>query len=190
MAELFLVTGGSRSGKSSFALQTATSYQDPRTFIATCPVLDEEMAQRVERHQCERQGKGWHTIEETINLAQTVDTVGRGTILIDCLTLWMNNLMYDAEQQDTTFNEEDAETASRQLVEALERFQGRAVVVTTEVGFGITPEHELARRFRDNAGRCNQVLAAAASHAVCMVSGLPMVLKENGTVPSHSANFF
>jgi adenosylcobinamide kinase/adenosylcobinamide-phosphate guanylyltransferase len=179
MAEIILVTGGSRSGKSSWALARAEEIPGPRLYLATCPVIDPEMDERVRKHQEERRGKGWETIEETIDLAGVIRRHGDGrTILVDCLTLWINNLMFEREKQGGALTEEDITEYCRDIATTCRKISGSVFFVTNEVGMGIVPDNETARRFRDIAGRCNQQMAGTADRVILLVSGIPLHIKE------------
>ncbi|WP_417914438.1 bifunctional adenosylcobinamide kinase/adenosylcobinamide-phosphate guanylyltransferase [Candidatus Electronema sp. JM] len=172
------VTGGSRSGKSAFAQQIAEGLDAPRLFIATCPRLDAEMDERILRHQRERTGRDWETLEEPLRLAEQLNSVPAGTVvLIDCLTLWISNLMHEAAQAGKELGEEQTAVLAAQLHAAARRHQGRTVIVSGEVGMGLVPDNPLARRFRDLAGRCNQVVAAGADEVFFVCCGLPLRIK-------------
>jgi adenosylcobinamide kinase/adenosylcobinamide-phosphate guanylyltransferase len=178
MSILTLVTGGSRSGKSAFAQQLAEQDNAPRLFIATCPNIDSETESRVSRHRREREGRNWQTAEEPILLAEQLSRVPAGTnILIDCLTLWVSNLMYAAEQRGGVIDEEQIAELAAQLGAAARRHQGRVMMVTNEVGLGIVPDNPAARRFRDLAGRCNQIMAAAADEVFLVCCGISVRIK-------------
>jgi adenosylcobinamide kinase / adenosylcobinamide-phosphate guanylyltransferase len=175
LAEIILVTGGCRSGKSSYALRLAESQTGRRLFIATCPVLDEEMNYRIERHKAERAIGGWSTLEEETNLAGAI----RGArdfdcILVDCLTLWINNLMYHANNE---MNEDEMKEQTLDIIEACNEHSGRIIFVSNEVGFGIVPEHPEVRRYRDLVGRANQTLGTASSRLILVVCGVPVNIK-------------
>ncbi len=178
MNSLILVTGGSRSGKSAFAQQLAEQGDARRLFIATCPNIDQETDSRIARHRREREGRGWQTMEEPLRLAERLDDIPAGTsVLIDCLTLWVSNLLYEAEQQGKSVSEERMTELALQLAAAARRHQGQVVLVTNEVGLGIVPENAAARQFRDLAGRCNQIIAAAADEVTLVCCGIPLRLK-------------
>jgi adenosylcobinamide kinase / adenosylcobinamide-phosphate guanylyltransferase len=177
MSRIVLITGGSRSGKSAYALRLGESLEGPRAFVATSPVTDAEMAQRIERHRKERAADLWVTIEETVNLPEVIrNAKGVRVILVDCLTLWISNLMYEADEQGRGFTEDDASGRCEDLVRACECVDGTVIFVTNEVGFGIVPDNPSARRYRDLIGRCNQVIAGYADQVTLVVCGLPLVL--------------
>jgi adenosylcobinamide kinase/adenosylcobinamide-phosphate guanylyltransferase len=182
MAEIHLITGGSRSGKSAFAQKAAESLPGPRAYVATCPITDPEMAARVKQHRQARSAAEWKTIEETVDLAGAIRrAVTYRVLLVDCLTLWSNNLLFKAERRGEIFTEEAMAECCREVIDACKAHPGVVVFVTNEVGMGIVPENEAARRFRDCAGRCNQLIAAVAGTVILVVSGIPLVLK--GAMP-------
>lgn len=177
-----LVLGGARSGKSSHAEQLVESTGGDCLYIATAvgqAERDEEMATRIAEHKA-RRGEAWQTIEEPLDLAEVLCREARADrpILVDCLTLWLSNLM--AAERDI-----DAEIAGLVKVlsgkagvgQAESRLAGPVVFVSNEVGHGIVPMHPLARDFRDHAGRLHQAVAAVADSVVFMVAGLPMTVK-------------
>lgn len=178
MTELILITGGARSGKSSYALELAEKKSDTRIFIATCPSIDREMADRVRRHKKERQGRGWQTIEEEIELAKLFPEKVRGTgvVLIDCVTLWVNNILF-------TYGEEKVDDfVIKDLclgwLEAIDGFAGTVICVTNEVGLGVVPENRLARKYRDLVGTCNQLIGQRADELVLVSCGVPLTIKK------------
>ncbi len=178
MASIILITGGCRSGKSAFAQRLAEGLPDARVYLATAPVLDAEMAQRIARHQADRKTAGWKTIEETIDVPGILTRMpDQRTILVDCLTLWINNLMYAAEQQGSEITEDDITGSCRDIIAACRNRKGTMIFVSNEVGMGIVPDNPPSRLFRDLAGRCNQVMADASEAVIFMVSGLPLYLK-------------
>jgi adenosylcobinamide kinase / adenosylcobinamide-phosphate guanylyltransferase len=173
-----MITGGSRSGKSSYAQEKAEEMGGPLLYVATCPAIDEEMEERIRRHREARAAKGWETVEEAIDLAGVLLKNGEGkTVLVDCLTLWINNLMYAAQKRKESFTEENIVVHCRNLILACRKISGTVIIVTNEVGMGIVPDNETARRYRDIAGRCNQEIAKAANEVVLLVSGMPLILK-------------
>ena len=177
MSRIIFITGGARSGKSAFAERLAAELPAPRGYLATAQTLDAEMEERV-RHHRERRGEDWRTVEEPLLLEQiTAGLDGAyGVLLVDCFTLWVSNLLfhYGEEVADT---EERILNDCRSLAARLQSMTTPVILVSNEVGLGIVPENRLARRFRDIAGRVNQVLAAAADEAWLVVSGIPMRLK-------------
>ena len=173
MSRIILITGGCRSGKSRHALELAREIQPKsKIFIATCIPRDEEMRQRVRRHQAERD-PSWETIEAPVSIAQIISQNHSRCelMLIDCLTLWTNNLLMAQEDLDVI------ETRVRKLVKALERSACTVILVSNEVGAGIVPENRLARLFRDAAGIVNQRVAACADKVIWMVAGIPVIVK-------------
>lgn len=178
MSSSILITGGSRSGKSSFALQMAERCNVPRYFLATCPYTDSEINERILRHQKEREGRGWHTVEETLFLGEQITRCPKdSTILIDCLTLWINNLMYDAEEKNEQFTEDHLAELVNELGHTAKMHDGTVIMVTNEVGLGVVPGNTMARVYRDLVGRCNQILAAQADQVFLVSCGLSLQLK-------------
>ncbi len=161
---LTLVLGGARSGKSRYA--EALLPAPPRIYIATAQAFDGEMRARIAEHRARREA-GWQTVEAPLELATALDV--EAPVLVDCLTLWLSNLMLQGH---------DVEQAAAGLLAALGRRTAPTVLVSNEVGLGIVPDNALARRFRDEAGRLHQTLAGLAGRVVFMVAGLPMTLKE------------
>lgn len=173
MKRITLVIGGCKSGKSRHALDAAnreTAAQ--RIFIATAEPFDDEMKARIARHRNER-GNDWHTVEAPINLAAAIKANGRpdSVILVDCLTLWLNNLLMDPQ------SEKDIEGRIVELIETLSSLESTIYLVSNEVGAGIVPENKLARRFRDLAGIANQAVASSADEVVWMVAGVAAQIK-------------
>ena len=164
-----MVLGGARSGKSAYAEALAASHQGEKFYIATAETTDAEMAGRIKHHQV-RRGSSWRTFEAPLDLVAMLrasDAPDR-FILIDCITVWINNLM---------FHQRAIETEIATLCEAISTVRGHVVIVSNEVGSGIVPDNALARAFRDEAGRANQRLAAAADEVILVVAGLPLMLK-------------
>jgi adenosylcobinamide kinase/adenosylcobinamide-phosphate guanylyltransferase len=164
-----LVLGGARSGKSSFSERLVGESGLERHYIATGRAWDEEMRERIARHREDR-GTGWVTHEEPVALADRIAAVARAdrAVLVDCLTLWLTNLML--EERDIA-----AEFAG--LLAAVKAAPGRLVLVSNEVGLGIVPENRMAREFRDHAGRLHQQVAAIASEVYLVAAGLPLKMK-------------
>ena len=170
-AKLVFVTGGTRSGKSRYAQQTAESFRGDLVYIATAEARDEEMRQRIDAHQADR-GERWSTLEEPLDLAGAIDSAASyGGALVDCLTLWASNLM-EAHGGD----ENTLERRIAALEESLRKRRTNIVVVTNEVGMGIVPMNAAARSYRDLAGLINQRVAALADEAYFIVSGRPLRL--------------
>jgi adenosyl cobinamide kinase/adenosyl cobinamide phosphate guanylyltransferase len=166
---LTLVLGGARSGKSRFAESLITRQPPPWIYVATAEKRDAEMAERIAVHQA-RRGAGWSTLEAPRDLAEVIEANRPTPMLVDCLTLWLSNLMLaDADI--------DQETA--RLEQALAQRGAPVALVANEVGWGIVPENALARRFRDLQGILNQRIAAQADRVVLMVAGLPLYVKES-----------
>jgi len=173
MSRITLFTGGGRSGKSRQAMDRALGYSAPRAFIATAEPLDEEMRERIARHRRERGGT-FETIEEPVDLAGALRRVRPGTTvaLVDCLTVWLGNVMHRRGEAAREYPEIAAFTA------ALRSAPCDVIVVTNEVGMGIIPtENALSRVFRDQAGWLNQAVAEIADEVVLVVSGIPVVIK-------------
>lgn len=167
------ILGGARSGKTRRALDLCEARaRDGLTpvYVATAEAFDAEMAERIARHRAER-GPHWRTVEAPLALPRAIGDESRPEriLLVDCLTLWLSNLMQA---------ECDIEMETDGLTAALHDAAGPVVVVSNEVGLSIVPENALARRFRDEAGRLNQRVAAAADRAEFVAAGLPMTLKD------------
>jgi adenosylcobinamide kinase/adenosylcobinamide-phosphate guanylyltransferase len=165
---IILVTGGARSGKSTRAEARARAFPGKPVYVATAEALDAEMRERIAKHRA-RRGNAWLEHETPLELvAALVETDGRGARLVDCLTLWLSNLMHA---------ERDWEKEAMLLAETLGRQNSPVVLVTNEVGLGIVPDNALARRFRDAAGILNQIVARVADEVEFVVAGLPMRVK-------------
>ena len=171
MKNLIYLTGGARSGKSSFALQCADTY-DRKAFLATAEAFDEEMQRRILKHKEER-GDGYYTIEEPLHIDRAISAMPGDidVVIVDCLTVWAGNLMHAFDSDEV-------------IMSYLERFMTvlkeppcNVILVSNEVGMGIVPDNAMARKFRDITGIINQKTAAAATHAWLLCSGIPMKLK-------------
>jgi adenosylcobinamide kinase/adenosylcobinamide-phosphate guanylyltransferase len=177
MAQIILITGGARSGKSRHAQALAEALPGPRLFLATSPVIDGEMRERISRHQADRQGQGWDTVEEELHPAEVLaGNPEAEVVLLDCLTLWVSNLLFAAEEPEYYTEAMIAGLAGSLAIAARQR-TGTVLIVTNEVGLGIVPENPLARRYRDLIGRCNQIIAAAADRVDLVVCGIPLTIK-------------
>ncbi|MFQ5736395.1 MAG: bifunctional adenosylcobinamide kinase/adenosylcobinamide-phosphate guanylyltransferase [Thermodesulfobacteriota bacterium] len=164
------VIGGARSGKSAFALKLAGALPSPRRYLATALALDQEMRERVEAHKKER-GGGWETIEEPRDVGGALHAIGDGVVLVDCLTLWLTNLV-EAGLTDAEIEEE-----ARRLCAAACGSKAAVIAVSNEVGLGIVPANGLARRFRDLSGMVNRLCAEAAAEVYFLAAGIPMRMK-------------
>lgn len=172
---LALILGGARSGKSRYGLGLASRCPAPRLFVATCEPRDAEMEARIEAHQRER-GSDWTTREVPRELAGALrDAQDRyGVILVDCLTMWVSNLLL---QEAATPGR--VQTACEELLEALAQTAVPTILISNEVGWGIVPDNPLGRQFRDQAGWLHQRLAQAADLVVLVVAGVPMLIKSD-----------
>jgi adenosylcobinamide kinase/adenosylcobinamide-phosphate guanylyltransferase len=164
---VILIGGGARSGKSRYALERARAIEGTRAFVATAQPFDEEMATRIDRHRAER-GEEFTTIEEPLDLARVIAGARFDVILVDCLTLWLSNIM---------FANKDCEAETGSLVNAAQAAVGTVIFVTNEVGSGIVPDNALAREFRDRAGILNQRIAGMAQEVYWMVFGQALRVK-------------
>ena len=167
MTGVHFILGGARSGKSRHAEALVQARPAPWSYIATAQAFDGEMRARIAEHRA-RRPEGWRTIDAPLDLAQALREVGDSPVLIDCLTLWLTNLM---------LGEHDIEAAVVALLAALAGRTALTVVVSNEVGLGIVPDNALSRRFRDEAGVLHQRVADVADHVVLVVAGLPMQVK-------------
>ncbi|MGJ4857462.1 bifunctional adenosylcobinamide kinase/adenosylcobinamide-phosphate guanylyltransferase [Labrys sp. La1] len=163
---LTLVLGGARSGKSRHAENLISAHPAPWTYIATAETFDDEMRARIGEHQARRDAN-WRTVDAPLALPGALAAT-QGPVLVDCLTLWLTNLMLGGH---------DLKSAFLQLQESLGATSGPVVMVSNEVGLSIVPDNALGRAFRDEQGRLNQQIAALADQVIFMVAGLPMVVK-------------
>jgi adenosylcobinamide kinase/adenosylcobinamide-phosphate guanylyltransferase len=174
-----LVTGGVRSGKSSFAEQYVRHHFSSAVYVATAFAFDEEMRQRIQMHVDQRRDSGfaWKTIEESYELSNLIkkDLPDEAVILVDCLTVWLSNwlIKLDVEQSIDSLSE-----IIDELIEVTQSVKGTIVFVTNEVGSGIVPEYKLGRLFRDYAGILNRRLAELADEVIMVVAGIPVPLKQ------------
>lgn len=165
---LTLVIGGARSGKSRHGEELITAHQPPWVYVATAEARDDEMRARVEAHRA-RRDQGWHTVEAPLDLIGALnDLPPAQPILIDCLTLWLTNQMIAGN---------DLNRECQALTDALAAYPTVIVVVSNEIGLGIVPADAMSRRFRDAAGRLNQMVAAIAGRVDFMVAGIAMQVK-------------
>jgi len=182
--KIILITGGARSGKSSFALKEASEISGKKAYIATAEALDGEMKERIEKHKRDR-GNEWDTYEEPVKIQTVIKAIeGRyNAIVIDCLTLWLSNMMCrGAETADEINNLIDVLTnvgAGLALPNKIgEPMPAPTIfIVSNEVGMGIVPENEMARKFRDMAGTLNQKVAEVANEVYLIIAGIPVRIK-------------
>jgi adenosylcobinamide kinase/adenosylcobinamide-phosphate guanylyltransferase len=163
--------GGTRSGKSLYALRLAETMPKERLYIATAEALDDEMASRIALHRAERDG-AWRTLEEPVNVTSALlASTNFGVVLVECLTIWLSNLV----GKGLADREIDGEVA--RLVEAISASRTPIIVVSNELGRGVMPENQLARRFVDISGRANQSVAAAVDDVIFVTAGIAQKLK-------------
>lgn len=170
---LTLLLGGARSGKSTLAEELARRSADTVTFVATCPRIagDDELDDRIDRHRADRPAH-WTTVEEEVDLAAAIDGAPDGFLVVDCLTLWVSNLVYHS------WSKEAIEAASREALAAVGRRRGGTVVVSNEVGLGIVPADAATRAYRDLLGTVNRRWVEAADRALFLVAGRALPLHE------------
>lgn len=169
-ARLALVLGGARSGKSRFAEGLAAAYGLDLVYMATAEAYDDEMRDRIARHRADRADRRWRTVDAPIALAEavTAEAAPDRALLVDCLTLWLSNVM---------LADLDVEREADRLLAALGQAPCPVVLVSNEVGYGVVPDNALARAFRDHQGRLNQRVAAIAGRVTLVAAGLPLDLK-------------
>ena len=185
--KIIFITGGARSGKSAYALSNATRISGDKTYIATAEALDKEMRERIEKHKRQR-GKEWDTFEEPLKIAKVIKEIeGKYTaIVLDCLTLWLSNILI--RTQNTENRTETVEMEIEGLLDSLSLFKKSPVcgggsgfcslyIVSNEVGMGIVPENDMARKFRDTAGFLNQRVAEIAHEVYLLISGIALKVK-------------
>ncbi len=173
MKKKIFVLGGCRSGKSSYALETAQKFSgNKKVFIATCVPRDDEMQLRVARHQQER-SRHWHTVEAPLHLSEAIVEAGgkASVLLVDCLTLWVNNLLME------NYNSEQILDQVQSLTRAVSSVTCPVILVSNEVGTGIVPENKLARLYRDLVGSTNQAVAECVDQVIWTVAGIPVTIK-------------
>lgn len=169
MGKKVFVVGGARSGKSRFALAEASKVPGRKAFIATATASDDEMAERIKKHRLDRESE-WETFEEPLGISPLITEISGAydVIVVDCLTLWLTNLMFSAR---------DTEEEFRALLSCVSGSRSSLFLVANEVGLGIVPDNPLARSFRDLAGFLNQRVAGAADEAYFMAAGIPLKIK-------------
>jgi len=163
-----LLLGGARSGKSAFAVELGRAWSGDVTYVATAPPIDDDMRDRIRRHRDERPTT-WTTVEEPVDLGEALAAVDRRAtddlVIVDCLTLWVSNLMWAGR------SDQQIEDAALQVAQSCTRRPAPVVAISNEVGLGVHPETELGRRYRDVLGRVNQRWADAADRSLLMVAG-------------------
>jgi adenosylcobinamide kinase/adenosylcobinamide-phosphate guanylyltransferase len=169
---MILITGGCRSGKSRYALDYANRHFSKKIYLATGEALDQEMAQRIEHHKKMR-GPEWQTIEEPKEIVDQIRLHGDGVevIVLDCITLWLSNLLMRRKDDLDIIDEVN------RLIDTINQGQTSLILVSNEVGMGIVPADPLSRRFRDLSGMANQKIAEVVHTVIFMVSGIPIFLK-------------
>lgn len=172
MSELILITGGVRSGKSNYAQHLAKSFKRKVIYIATAEALDSDMKERIGQHKKSRD-KSWVTIEEPISVLGAVRKLSadRRVMLLDCLTLFISNLILKGLSDKAVYSE------VKSILKALKRKSEAVIIVTNEVGSGIVPDSKLGRRFRDLQGRVNQIVSGEADCVYLLISGIPVKIK-------------
>ena len=168
MKNITLITGGVKSGKSSYAVKLAMQYDKPRIFIATAEAFDDEMQKRINRHKQER-GINFKTIEEHIHLSKALKSSTGSICIIDCITVWINNLLYYEKIEEIEL-----------FLDTLKEPPCDVVIVSNEVGMGIIPDNKLSRKYADLLGATNQKIAKTADNVIFMVSGIPLYIKKGG----------
>ena len=173
--QLVLILGGARAGKSTFA-QNLAQKSGRVLFVATAEALDDDMAERIAVHRSQRPA-GWETLEEPVDILASLGPMlnNYDTVLVDCLTLWVSNLML--RREDKQQRESDILAMARQLLELYESGQPTWIMVSNEVGWGVVPPTTQGRAFRDTLGRVNQLVAARADRVYLMVAGMALELK-------------
>jgi adenosylcobinamide kinase / adenosylcobinamide-phosphate guanylyltransferase len=163
------IIGGARSGKSAYALEVASALEGRKAYVATAQALDYEMAARIKIHKQER-GPSWDTLEEPLAVSRLLnETMGRyRVIVIDCLTLWLSNLMHSGA---------DVQAEVESFITSAQKCGARLYIVSNEVGMGIVPENQLARMFRDHAGMMNRRMAGASDEVYLLAAGIPVRIK-------------
>ena len=170
MAKRIMITGGIKSGKSSYALELADGYKGEKTFLATARAFDDEMAEKIERHKAER-SDDFKTIEEPVEIGKTVSKVNTPVLIIDCITIWLSNLFFETDeaQRDLHINE---------FLKEINGSKMDLIIVTNEVGGGIIPESKVSREYQSELGKLNQKIAKLCEEVYLLVSGVAVKIKE------------
>ena len=170
MRKITLILGGARSGKSVFGEKLALNKDSKPIYIFTAQSFDKEMDERIRIHKDRRKKQSWQDVEATINLPAAISELGKKekVILVDCLSLWLTNLI---------LNERNIDRDIAEFLNALEKSPGDVILVSSEVGLGIVPDNEMSRVFRDHLGLLHQKVAAISETVIMMVAGIPMIVK-------------
>lgn len=177
MAQIIFISGGCRSGKSDFAQNYAEQKSGTKIYIANAPLIDDEMKARALQHQKLRKGKNWITIEEQVHLKKTFENNSADIWLIDCITMWINNLQYHASLNQQDINEMVIADKCNDLIKTWEKIDATIILVSDEIGMGLIPENQVNRQYRDFLGRANRIFAEVADKAYFVVSGIALPLK-------------
>jgi adenosylcobinamide kinase/adenosylcobinamide-phosphate guanylyltransferase len=179
MANITLILGGARSGKSSYAQSLAEETGKSVTFLATAQALDDEMSARIQKHRAERPAH-WETLEISKDLAAHIEQMQSETVILDCITLLVSNLLMQFVKNDLVDEEPFMLSVQKEMNEflsALHKADQHWLIVSNEVGLGLVPEYQMGRVFRDGLGWANQRLAREADKVIFMVAGIPTVIK-------------
>lgn len=180
MANITLILGGARSGKSSYAQSLAEESSKSVTFLATAQALDEEMSARIQKHRAERPAN-WETLEVSLDIASHIQRLKSDVVILDCMTLLVSNLVMQFVKDDLV---EEApfklavEKEVEELIAAMRKQEQNWIIISNEVGLGLVPPYQMGRVYRDWLGWANQRLASAADKVILMVAGIPMVIRE------------
>lgn len=176
MGKVVLISGGIRSGKSSFALKKAKELPGKKVFLAVAQPIDKEMIERIKRHQQER-GSQWVTIEEPLEIAKKLKELIKDhqVILVECLTTWVGNMLYHIQNKDLI--EERFKQLTKLLKQNLKKKMANIFIVTNETGLGIVPDNLLAREYLELLGKLNQMIVEISDEVYFMIAGLPLKLK-------------
>jgi len=177
--KIIFITGGARSGKSSFALKAGSGVKGPKAYIATAEALDDEMRERIEKHKVDR-GDDWDTFEVPMQIADTLSEIKEkyGVVLVDCLTLWLLNIMHQKQNTEDEIIKLVDELLNFKNLSHATYLASQLFIVSNEVGMGIVPDNPLAREFRDLAGSLNQKIAALADEVYLVAAGIPIQIKK------------
>lgn len=179
MSKITLILGGARSGKSSHALNLAKESHKSVTFIATAQAFDDEMSARIQKHKAERPAN-WETLELPLNIAQSISQIQSEVVILDCMTLWVTNLLMQFVKGDLVDEApfmHTTQTETEALLTAIQNTQQEWLIVSNEVGLGLVPPYQMGRVYRDGLGWANQYLAKEAECVLFMVAGIPIKVK-------------